>query len=314
VKTELPISTKVGQTCRSAPKSGRRGNAALPWCIAAFTLVEILVVVVLMALIVLALMAVFNSTQSAFRASITQTDVLEGGRSVMGLLKSDLEPMTPSYLNATNFYAAVVGNSFTQPLTGSSASRTNVMEDVFFITRQNQTWKGVGYFVRSNLSVSGMIGTPGVLYRFETNNSVAQFAQNPGLMFATYDQARMGNMGVNPTNGVSRILDGVMSFKVRAFDTNGFWITANHTNLTVINVVAITNVNNPEVMLYTFYSNAVPASVEVELGILEDRTLQRAESIPVANVRSDYLAQHVGQVHLFRQRFLIRNVDPSAYR
>jgi hypothetical protein len=217
-------------------------------------------------------------------------------------------------LNATNFYAAVVGNSFTQPLTGSSASRTNVMEDVFFITRQNQTWKGVGYFVRSNLSVSGMIGTPGVLYRFETNNSVAQFAQNPGLMFATYDQARMGNMGVNPTNGVSRILDGVMSFKVRAFDTNGFWITANHTNLTVINVVAITNVNNPEVMLYTFYSNAVPASVEVELGILEDRTLQRAESIPVANVRSDYLAQHVGQVHLFRQRFLIRNVDPSAYR
>jgi Tfp pilus assembly protein PilV len=279
----------------------------------AFTLVEILVVVVLMSLIVLALMAVFSSTQAAFRASITQTDVLEGGRSVMGLIKSDLEPMTPSYLNATNFYAAVVGNSFPQPLTGSSASRTNVMEDVFFITRQNQTWKGVGYFVRSNLSVSGMIGTPGVLYRFETNNSVAQFAQNPGLMFATYDQARMGNMGVNPTNGVSRILDGVMDFKMRAFDTNGFWITANHTNLTVINVVAMINVNNPEVMLYTFYSNAVPAAVEVELGVLEDRTLQRAESLSGA-AQLNYLSNHVGQVHLFRQRFLIRNVDPSAYR
>ena len=74
----------------------------------AFTLVEILVVVVLMSFIVLALMAVFNSTQAAFRSSITQTDVLEGGRSVMGLIKSDLESMTPSFgvsNRARNFYA-----------------------------------------------------------------------------------------------------------------------------------------------------------------------------------------------------------------
>ena len=63
----------------------------------AFTLIEILVVVVLMSFIVLALMAVFNSTQAAFRASLTQTDVLEGGRSVMGLIKSDFESMTPSF-------------------------------------------------------------------------------------------------------------------------------------------------------------------------------------------------------------------------
>jgi prepilin-type N-terminal cleavage/methylation domain-containing protein len=97
VKPKIKISTKVGQTCRSALKSGRRGNAALPSCIAGFTLVEILVVVVLMSLIVLALMAVFNSTQAAFRASLTQTDVLEGGRSVIGLVKADLEGMTPSF-------------------------------------------------------------------------------------------------------------------------------------------------------------------------------------------------------------------------
>jgi hypothetical protein len=255
-------------------------------------------------------MAVFSSTQAAFRASLTQTDVLEGGRSVMGMLKSDLESMTPSYLRATNFYAAV-SNNFPQPLTGSSASRSNVMEDVFFITRENQTWKGIGYFVRSNLLVSGMVGTPGVLYRFETNNSAAQFAGNPGAMFVTYNQARMGNMGINPTNGISRILDGVMAFKVRAFDANGFWIAANHTNLTVINIVAITNLNNPEMMRYTFfYSNAVPAAVEVELGVL-----QRVESLGGSlQTQTNYLAQQAGKVHLFRQRFPIRNVDPAAYR
>jgi type II secretory pathway component PulJ len=273
--------------------------------------------VVLMSLIVLALMAVFSSTQTAFRASITQTDVLEGGRSVMGLIKSDLEPMTPCFLNAPNsppnFYAAV-NNNFTQPLTGSSVSRTNVMEDVFFITRENQTLKGVGYFVRSNILSSGMVGTPGVLYRFETNYSVNRFArlaQTPDGPFAAYDQARTG---VNPTNGISRILDGVMVFKVRAFDTNGLWITTTTNYAGNVNIVA-TNTAYGEVAWYSFFSNALPASVEVELGVLEDRALQRVESLGGSfQAQTNYLAKQAGKVHLFRQRVWIRNVDPAAYR
>jgi hypothetical protein len=61
------------------------------------------------------------------------------------------------------------------------------------------------------------------------------------------------------------------------------------------------------------FSNTVPASVEVELGVLEDRTLQRAESLSGA-VQTAYLWNHAGQVHIFRQRAWIRNVDPSAYQ
>ena len=95
-----------------------------------FTLVEILVTMVLLSLIVLALMTVFNSTQKAFRASLTQTDLLESGRLAMGLMVSDLEGMAPSlesvYTNNSailfnpnntsnnfNFYAAVT--SFASP-------------------------------------------------------------------------------------------------------------------------------------------------------------------------------------------------------
>jgi type II secretory pathway pseudopilin PulG len=302
----------------------RNPQFAIRNCVA-FTLIEILVVVVLMSFIILALMAVFNGTQTAFRASITQTDVLEGGRSAMGLIKSDLESMTPSSLNTLDFvpnFCAAVSNSFAQPLTGSSASRAYVTEDVFLITRENQTWKGVGYFVRSNILTSvnpGMVGTPGVLYRFETNNTVAQFAQNPGLMFWTFDQARLGKMGNVPTNGVSRILDGVMAFKVRAYDAHGIWMTTN----VVLNYGTTTNVwaypTNPstagEPAAIYMYSNTLPASVEIELGVLEDRVLQRAESL-ADNVKAQmtYLSNHVGQVHIFRQRVWIRNVDPSAYQ
>ena len=48
----------------------------------AFTLVEMLVTLALLSLIVLALMTVFNSTQNAFRASLTETDILESGRTL----------------------------------------------------------------------------------------------------------------------------------------------------------------------------------------------------------------------------------------
>jgi hypothetical protein len=236
-------------------------------------------------------------------------------------------------LNQTNFvpnFYAAVSNNFTQPLTGSSFSRTNVMQDVFFITRENQTWKGVGYFVRTNIFranilLSDGIGTPGVLYRFETNYSVAQFArvaQTPDGPFAAYDLARRG---VNPTNGVSRILDGVVSFKVRAYDTNGIWITTNLVvnGATNLNVWAYptNSLTGGEPSAVYIFSNTLPASVEIELGVLEDRTLQRAESLPndvpgppPNDRRTLYLRDRAGQVHLFRQRIPIRNVDPSAYQ
>jgi type II secretory pathway pseudopilin PulG len=296
----------------------------------AFTLIEVLVVVVLMSFIILALMAVFNGTQTAFRASITQTDVLEGGRDAMGMIKSDLEAMTPSFLSTPNYVAgtyivpnfyAQATNSFTQPLTGSSASRANVMEDVFFITRQNQTWKGVGYFVRSNILSSGVVGTPGILYRFETNYSAAQFAQLAQTQYGPFVAYDLARQGYYPTNiGVSRILDGVMAFKVRAYDTNGIWMITNVvlksgvTNVQADRTNSWTAVTGDPAFIY-MYSNALPASVEIELGVLEDRALQRVESLNGSlQAQNNYLAQQAGKVHVFRQRAWIRNVDPSAFQ
>ena len=52
---------------------------------------------------------------------------------------------------------------------------------------------------------------------------------------------------------------------------------------------------------------ALPAYVEVEIGVLEPATLAkfraRTNDLPAAR---DYLSKHVGQVHLFRQRIPIR--------
>ena len=284
----------------------------------AFTLVEILVVVVLMSLIVLALMAVFSSTQAAFRASLTQTDVLEGGRATMGMFKSDLESMTPSFgvsngavnfcVNTNRFQYGSNSPPLVQSLSGSSPTtqRTNVLENFFILTRQNTAWTGVGYVVDTT---STNYFNP--LYRFTITTNV--MAKNvPAILYTTFSNASFANM--------SHLMDGVMHLTVRAFDPNGYWMT---NTIEMDGGRFVTNRNVKfllpalgEVGFYMF-SNTLPASVEIQLGLLEDRTLQRAQSLPNGApvwAQSNYLAGRAGQVHLFRQRFPIRNVDPSAYQ
>src|ERR1051326_8535057 len=118
----------------------------------AFTLTEVLVVMALLSVIVLGLMATFSQTQRAFRLGMMQTDVLESGRLVTDMVGRELEQMAPSYANTNafspNFYGQLMDaqNTSWQPVAGGSIPRTNLLEDVFFLKRENQTWTGLGYF------------------------------------------------------------------------------------------------------------------------------------------------------------------------
>ena len=69
-----------------------------------------------------------------------------------------------------------------------------------------------------------------------------------------------------------------------------------------------------EISLYVFRSNAVPVSVELELGVLEQRTLERFKAIPTAAAQSQFLQNQAARVQLFRQRVSLRNVDSTAYQ
>lgn len=280
-----------------------------------------MVVVTLLSLIVIALMGVFNSTQAAFRASVTQTDVLEGGRAAMDLITGDLRAMSPSggtnyavinnvfYLGPVNFAVSVPNAAsppLIQPLIASSASRTNVLENFFILQRQNQTWTGVGYAVANTNSGNSLYP----LYRFSMSTNVA--AASPLVLYTNF----VGEVNSGNFTNMSHLLDGVIGLRVRAFDPNGVWLTNGYsfgTSNTLKNVFY----ESPylgEVGLYMF-SNSLPASVEVELATLEDRTLQRASTWPNGSIaQSNYLAQQAGKVHLFRQRVAIPNVDPAAYR
>jgi len=282
-----------------------------------FSLIEVMVAVALMSLIVIALMAVFSSTQKAFRASVTQTDVLEGGRAAMELITQDLRQMTPSggtVYGAVNFFS--LDNSYVpslaysplqQSLPGSIASRNNFLNYFFLLGRENTKWIGIGYAVGSTNTTQLY-----PLYRFyaETN-----LATPPLVLFKDFTNAVNNGQWTN----MSHVMDGVVHFAVRPNDARGYPMTNTYQFnsgqwVTNRNVLFYPPVQVQGEVGFYFFSNTVPASVELELGVLEDRPLQHAGSLPTALLRTQYLQQQSGKVHLFRQLVTIPNVDPTAYQ
>ena len=280
----------------------------------AFTLVEMLVVMLLLSIIVFGLMAMFGETQKAFRQSLTQTDVLEGGRALADMLSRELSTVTPSYgSQVTNFYAQIPGiGPVWQGLPGgNSVSRTNTLENLFFLGRENQKWVAYGY------CFTNVVDGAATLFRFYEETNVNA---NPAPMWADFIQ--QANMNFVTTN-IHRVMDGVVQMRIRVYDTNGMLLARNLTNTPDSNLGFIkSDIQTSglygrvpgEVGLYIFKSNAVPAYVEFELGILEKRVYEEYKALPDHVSRTNFLANQAGFVHLFRQRIPIRAMDFSAYQ
>jgi prepilin-type N-terminal cleavage/methylation domain-containing protein len=314
----------------------------------AFTLVEILVTMALLSFIMVGLFAAFNQVQRAFRSSMSQVDRLEAGRAVTELLPRDIEQITPCGGNARTFNTLMVGSSppyftpLTQSLPGTTLVRTNLLQDCFLLTRQNQTWVGIGYCVRVS-DANGHLLLPGTglgqlgvgsLYRFVTTTNVLQSngtRSDPGVLYTNFlIAAQSGSAAIS-----NRICDGVIHFYLGAYAINGFpfFSDGSHTNVyfqtnalgasppyyysTVHPARAVAGSSYPgNLAELRFWSNAVPAAVEMQLGILEQPAWERYNSIPVPAARLAYLQRPdvASRVHLFRQRVPIRNVDPLAYQ
>ena len=177
----------------------------------------------------------------------------------------------------------------------------------------------------------------GSLYRYSASTNVLMsdgVPSNPGLLYVGFLSATAP--GTLPPFAVSnRVCDGVIHFYLQAFATNGFPIVLGtrsginvgcfrpdpYSTAPLYSVVhptqAVQGFNYPgNLMGLYFWSNAVPASVEFGLGLLEQPTWDRYNSIPAGQAQLAFLQRSdvTSAVHLFRQRIPIRNVDPSAYQ
>jgi prepilin-type N-terminal cleavage/methylation domain-containing protein len=315
----------------------------------AFTLIEVLVVVSILSLIILSLMSVFSSTQRAFRASVTQSDVLQGGHAAMELITADLRGAVPcdglanvasplltgtftgESTNGINFFVTNSGQYYlplVQSLPGgtSTLQRTNLLQWFFVLGRQNTQWTGVGYFVDTASTTS--------LYPLYRYYSTTNITINPAVLFNNFIGAVNNGYAnealLNTSNNMSHLIDGVVHLVVRAYDSNGTLMTNGYplgVQPTLNNTWFTPPYPSPGGEVgFVMASNALPASVEVQMGVLEDHTLKRAASLnPGQSVFSqasawnspaqqNYLQLQSGTVQVFRERLTIQNVDPSAYQ
>jgi hypothetical protein len=289
----------------------------------AFTVMELLVAVSIMSLIVYALYHMFNQTQKALRGSITQVDVLESGRAALDMIGRELEQMTATGIaGTTNLYVGcipAVAPVVQSDLDEQQPLRTNVLQEIFFVSRRTNTWVGTGY------RILGAQNGVGSLYRFTVSTNYRFISSNnlSGAYF-TADPTNRAT-GTLSTN-FHRVADGVIHMRLLAYDPQGRRIGVETTNFfhpqyrvlrqslrqASLPVAATNNVIlREDVARQTrliFLSNALPAYLELEFGVVEPDTLVQYDSMRLASasVAQDFLKKRADKVHLFRQRIPIR--------
>lgn len=289
--------------------------------VSAFTILELLVAVSIMTVIVFALYQMFNQTQKALRGTMTQVDVLESGRVALQMISQELEQLQPSGLyGATNLYAALtpaiprmqLDLDETRPL------RTNLLQELFFLTSRANQWVGTGYRV---IGANDGVGT---LYRFSVSTNYR--ALTSSNLSRAYFSASVTNPATRLlSTNFQRIADGIIHLRLTAYDPNGMMLAYEAPNFypsySILRQnlkgsrVASASTNNvvlrQEAARQTgtiFLGGALPAYLDLELGVLEPETLAQYNSIREATIDTaeDFLRRHANKVHLFRQRIPVR--------
>jgi hypothetical protein len=195
---------------------------------------------------------------------------------------------------------------------------------MMFLTRYKDNWGALGFFVGGSATNSFIPVTNGIgtLYRFSHFLNPPLFRLNTDLLII---QRQRFDLRTN----ASPLLDGVVHFSVKTFDPQGSPLEAfggtTFTNYQILNLRRNETQPSPpglyNVVLQSegyvngwtrvlFVSNALPAYVELELGILEPQAIERLKGFPQAAQQQRYLEQHVGMVHLFHKRIPIRTATP----
>lgn len=298
--------------------AGRRG----------FSLIEIMIAVTLLTLILIGLLAMFYQVQRAFRAGTQQADIMEGGRATMALIVRDLQEMAASRVDAipsdtvTNFLV-VPGDAvnWRYQALASGNVRPNLLQEFAFVSRSGDMWSGVGYRFAMGTNDSDPKAGVSALYRIvESTNAQTLLSQQSNAVW--HVSRVVSDLGYANRIGARyhRVVDGVVNLTITPYDANG---VAFHTYDDTNSFNRFFRANVAPGGVYAFMADDLPAYVDVELAVMEPSTFakyrvrwqQDVDSNYTAPWKStNYLAQHIGQTHVFRQRVPIRPVatDPAA--
>jgi hypothetical protein len=146
----------------------------------------------------------------------------------------------------------------------------------------NNQWRGVGYYVEgTNFGV-------GTLYRFSQSTN---HIQAPTLSTAFINEG-----------DTHRVSDGIVHFRLDAVYPQ----TNNPTGRATYE--ALPNFTFPLLETPTDAMIPLPPFVDVEIGILEPATLKQFNALTNNQTAAlNFLQEHIGRIHFFRDRVPIRN-------
>ncbi len=282
----------------------------------------------ILTVIVLALFGMFDQTQKALRANVAQVDVLEGGRTALDLLAREIEQMAAptASSNIVGFFTAFADIPRYQRLAGDDVRRTNILSEFYFLTRSNRVWTGVGYRVLDLKPSNPRPGqdpvwTPGMAnegFGFLARRALS-VTNLDSIFFPTNQDPAWSVLSRAQTNlwVYQRLTSGVVHFRVRALDAFGQPIPTGAPASPWFRDILYSPLDwrarplGPTNLV--FFGGALPAAVEIELGVLEPQTLDRLRGFDDWKARTNYLARQATRVHLFQQRIPIRNAARTLY-
>ncbi|MBX3731813.1 MAG: prepilin-type N-terminal cleavage/methylation domain-containing protein [Verrucomicrobiae bacterium] len=303
-----------------------------------FSLLEMLVGIGILSVVVLALYALFDQTQKALRANINQVDVSEGGRSVMDLLvrdvrraavtgvttnfvvdpvlrrgQVDIERVVPPGTNLVvmRTAAGLIGPRWATVF-GDDWRRDTALHELFYLVEQQPgRWVGAGLFVAGEDPMTTVDGV-GTLWRYEDENPMPVRGALAGNQVGILNNRFLNNTAYR-TNHVSRLIDGVVFFRVTPFGPQGQplddkllrEIQLGRSAFPVPPDVVIGPGSGPPPFPVngTFFRNrALPSAVEIELGILPTQLVEQYRNLDAPSVRERFLANNAPNVLVFRQR------------
>ena len=293
----------------------------------AFTLVEILTAMGLLLIMTLGLVLLFHQTQRAFRSGLRQVDVMETARATLDFIGRDVQQMALTANVGTN--ADIRVQSAVEPVTFAplvldpnlnTNNVTNIIQNLYFTTGLNNQIQGVGYRVLNlNLSTALLNKTNniivGTLYRFYANtNEVSDNSLYD--LFANSPPANLINNAVATNRLFRRMIDGVVHFEARPYDSHGRLFTNDFTFGSP--VIATNDPYGLGQTNYTFTTlvttggtatSAIPSYLEIELGVMEPHVVEQVKPIVASgdlNAVRHFITNHLGAIHIFRQQIPIR--------
>lgn len=327
---------------------GRRG----------FSILELMVAVALLGVVMFAMYSLFDQTQKALRAAVGQVDVNEPARAALDILSAELQrAATPGIPGVTNMVVR-----YFEDQTGatpaalpawveSNGPRRRPFHEIYFLrqTRDRQ-WQPMGFFVGQEATeASGYrADSPwpppvGSLYLYSDRDEVTARHQNlltnppptgsTGNQFNGRSMSRFNSLEFRTTYS-SRLLDGVVFFRVLPYDTygrlldeysltrlmglgvtNGFYLPGVRVGPPAnVSLAGLSGVTSVPATAISFLDEELPATLEIELGVLEPKTFEAYRSVKDAGIAAamDFLERNQSRIQTFRRRVELRTAIRSS--